>query len=633
LGINVLIAVLLSSLTIAQVKVQPMGPGAMQNALFMERKGDLLEAGKIYELMLEDKPNNRQAYTRLKNIYRRLGQFENEVILIRNWLQTSPYDLQQHVELGEILYYSGNQKEAYQVWIQFMDQYGQNSSAYRLLIHTFSRLGLTDKMIEIVYQGREQFKDPSFMALEMGNYFQSRQEIANAVSEYLIYGKHNPKQLKLINKKILIMSDDPENIKLIELELTNYIDKSPNIAHNLLSSFYFKIGQYPLSRDHQLLIHDEYFSRLNRLVRFADNLRKEKQYDLAIGIYQTILNDIHLQQGETNSKLLGKALLGLGEVYEDKIQPHKINHSLILNEVNNLFFTSHLNVNNQISSESLAQALSMYNAVLNDIKITSFSPLAYFRLGEIQFNILENYDGAQSAFEAALNAEPDLGLLFKIHSRLIDILIVKGKFNEATLYLNSLPIAIMNKYPNAIAVKTIQIGLYNGQIDSTLKQLENYLDTMIPSDNHFNDFMELQTMITHFYSDGNQIDKKAFQQYISGETLLAQNKLSEAAEMFSSIRGSYPNGSIIHLATTREIFTWLQLNQYERAISTLNEWMGTDPGDKELVLAGEIYQYIQNDAQTALGYYERLLQHYPQSFLFEPVRQRVRQLKTEIGSG
>lgn len=609
-----------------------MGRGAIQNALLMERKGDLKEAQKIYESILTTKPKNRQAYTRLKNIYKRLGDYKSAAELINNWLQHSPHDLQQHVELGEIFFTSGNDKEASEVWNNLIAQYGQNSSVYRMLIHTYSRMGLAEKMQEMVHIGRERFNDPAFMALDLGNYYQSRQHIANAVSEFLIYAKHNPKQLKLINDNILIMSDDIENVEIIESSLTIHLDRSPLIVHSLLSSLYFKIGSYQQSVDHQFLIADDQSVRLNRLNIFANNLRKERQFDFAVLTYQTILSDIRSLPDKIDSKKLGKVLLGLGRVYEDQIQPHKFNNSLILNEINNAFFNSQFNLQKTISTDALEQALSMYNTILDDLKSTSFSPQAHFRLGEIQFNILMDIDGAYAAYTAALSANPGLELSFKIHSRLVDILIAEGKIEEGQVYLQNLPISFINRYKNEIAVMSIQISLYNGRIDSTLKILDELLVNMVPTDNQFNDFMELQAIINMHYTDGDDGNKEAFQQYLSGEMLLKQNKLSEAVLIFSTIRENQNSASIAKLASTREIFTLLQMNQFDEAMIRLNWLLTSDAGDKGLILAGEIFQYIRNDQQKALNYYEQLLEDYPQSFLFEPIRQRVRILKAETES-
>ena len=68
--IKALTFIFLISFCCAQVQVQSLGKSGLENALLIERKGDLREAQKIYELILETKPKNRQAFNRLKNIYK-----------------------------------------------------------------------------------------------------------------------------------------------------------------------------------------------------------------------------------------------------------------------------------------------------------------------------------------------------------------------------------------------------------------------------------------------------------------------------------------------------------------------------------------------------------------------------------
>lgn len=624
--------VLLSSIGFSQVVVPPISRGALQNALLMERKGDIEEARKVYETILASKPTNRQAYTQLLNIYQRLGEYTLAVELINNWLRYSPHDLQQRVELGKMYYLGGNINKATEIWENFIAQYGQNPSTFRILIHTYNIMGLSEKMLETVLLGRERFNDPSFMALDLGNYYQSRQRIDEAVSEFLVYLEVNPKQFKLVNKKILMMCNDNENIEIIENRLNNSTDNSPIIVHKLLSSLYFKTGRYRQSLDHQLLINDGLDVRLNRLIQFANSLRKEHQFDLSVSTYQIILSDLRSSPIFINSKKLGNVLLGLGQVYEDQIQPHVFNNSLILNEINNAFFNTQFNLKTTISTEALEQAMSMYNTILIDLQSTSFSPEAHFRLGEIQFKILQDMDGARTAYTTALSMNPHQELAFKIHSSLIDILVAEGKIEEGEIYLQGLPFSLKNKYQNEMAVKSIQMKLYSGKIDSTLAILDNILVNIAPTDNQFNDFMELQSIINRYYTDVDEKNKRAFQQYLVGELLLRQNNLSEAESVFSTILKNHNSAPISEIASIREIFIQLQLNQIDKAMESLNWLLRSDTGDKGLVLAGEIFQYIRYDRQTALNYYEQFLQKYPYSFLYEPVRQRVRNLKAELKS-
>ena len=623
---------ILISICSAQVQVQSLGKRGLENALLMERKGDLQEAQKIYELILETKPKNRQAFNRLKNIYKRQGDYMAAAELISNWLIHSPHDIQQRVELGEIFYISDNHKQAEIVWDEFIQQYGQNTSAYRMLVLTFSRLGLGEKMIQLVYDGRKNFADPDFMALDMGNYYQSRQNVEKALSEYLIFAQHNPRQHKVILDKILIISDDDEALPIIENYLIKHMDTIPDISHSFLSALYFKNGRYEESLQQKLTINGNQQKRWKSLNTFAVNLRQEKQYDLAVHTYQILLQEIRNNPEYIEAKELGKVLLGLGQVYEDQIMPHQISNSLILNGINNVFFASGFYQANNISTASLEQAIVLYNTILNELEATSFSPKAHFRLGKIQFNVLQDLDGARQAYAIALASNPDKKLAFKIHTSLIDLLLAEGKINEAQLYINQIPKGIIKSNESQLIIKSLKTMLFNGDIDSSIVILDNYLQYLTPIDNHFNDFMELQSTLHAHITDGNEMDKAAMLQYLNGEKLLTQNKLSEAVTVFANMRLNQPFSNITTTAAVREIFSRLQFGQTTELKQTLAWLIRSHDGDKGLVLSGEIAELIDHDTLAALGFFEQLLQDHPRSLLVEPVRQHIRELKSSLES-
>ncbi|HJL75239.1 MAG TPA: tetratricopeptide repeat protein [Candidatus Marinimicrobia bacterium] len=630
--IKALIFIFLISICCAQVQVQSLGKSGLENALLMERKGDLQEAQKIYELILETKPKNRQAYNRLKNIYKRLGNYMAAAELISNWLIHSPHDIQQRVELGEIFYISDNHEQAERVWDEFIMQYGQNTSAYRMLIHTYSRLGLGEKMIQLVYDGRKIFTDPDFMALEMGHFYQSRQNVEKALAEYLVFAQHNPRQHKTILDKLLIISDDKEAVPIIENYLIKQIGTIPNIGHSFLAALYFKTGRYEESLQQQLQMNGDQQNHWKSLNTFAMNLRQEKQFDLAIHTYEILLQEIRGNPDKIEGKELGKVLLGLGQVYEDQIMPYQISNSLILNSVNNVFFSSGFYQANSISTASLEQAIVLYNTILNELEATSFSPKAHFRLGEIQFNVLQDLDGARQAYATALASNPDKKLAFKIHASFIDLLLAEGKIDEAQLYINQLPRNIIKGNESQLIIKSLKALLFNGEIDSSIIILDNYLVHLTPMDKHFNDFMELQATLHAHMTDGNETDKEALLHYFTGEKLITQHKLSEAVYIFANMRLHLPQSKITVTAAVREIFSRLQLGQTAELEQSLAWLISSSDGAKGLALSGEISEFINHDTLAALGFYEQLLHDHPESLLVEPVRKHIRKLKSEVES-
>ena len=71
---NKAIIIISYSILLGQITVMPQRRDLIQNALLMERKGDIERARTLYEDMLRENPGNRQAYQRLKEILKRIGE-------------------------------------------------------------------------------------------------------------------------------------------------------------------------------------------------------------------------------------------------------------------------------------------------------------------------------------------------------------------------------------------------------------------------------------------------------------------------------------------------------------------------------------------------------------------------------
>ena len=153
---NKIFLLLIAGTLFSQINVNPKKMNNFQDAFFMERKGEIEDAKIIYEKLIKKNPKDRQAYQRLKDIFKRTEELPKAIKLIEDWIVIHPNDLQAHIELGEILYLNNNKIKADQIWSKFENTYGKNQSIYRMLLHTYSRLSLTEKMKELVDRGRRK---------------------------------------------------------------------------------------------------------------------------------------------------------------------------------------------------------------------------------------------------------------------------------------------------------------------------------------------------------------------------------------------------------------------------------------------------------------------------------------------
>ena len=186
---NKAIIIISYSILFAQITVMPQGRDLIQNALLMERKGDIERARTLYEDMLRENPGNRQAYQRLKEILKRTGELESAAQLVEVWIDLNPNDLQAYIELGEIVFLKEDKIRAAKIWHDFETAYGTNISIYRMLVHTFSRLGLTEEMEARTYTFKRWLDDTGSTFDEAGDSIING--ISSAGSSNHMYLAHN----------------------------------------------------------------------------------------------------------------------------------------------------------------------------------------------------------------------------------------------------------------------------------------------------------------------------------------------------------------------------------------------------------------------------------------------------------
>ena len=619
---NKAIIIISYSILLGQITVMPQRRDLIQNALLMERRGDIERARTFYEDMLRENPGNRQAYQRLKEILKRTGELDSAAQLVEVWIGLNPNDLQAYIELGEIVFLKKDKIRATKIWNDFEISYGTNKSIYRMLVHTFSRLGLTEELERLVKRGRSKLGQKDMLALDLANYYYSRQTYDRALDEYLIYIIEHPQQEKLVTDRVLLMSDDPENHLLIEKKLISSLENNHLIINKLLAGYYFKTSRYNEALNTHRSMGLDNNSDFNRWLLLAGNLRKESQYDLSIKAYQELL-DLEL---DIPPKIIGEALLGLGKTYEDQLLPNIRNNLLVVFYPDNLFFKNEFLQISSRSRESLEKTFELYKRVLQELPASSFSPKAHFRLGEIQFKITRDFDGARASYLSALASRPDNNLRQNILLRIGDTFIAEGNLIAARNHFK-VQDRNNNNSISPFTMKEIQLTFLTGTIDTAKTVLDSVIVNSLPNDKYFNDLMELQDIIAQHYTFGSETDKEALLQYSITERFLQQYKLVEAAEMLAFIRENYPDVSILPTVMLRECLLRLLLEDVSISLNIAKLLEKTIFAPQGITIQGEINEQFFGDIDEAMKFYNNLLESYPMSMLAEPVRMRMRQLK------
>lgn len=606
----------------AQIEVLPEGKSAFIQAMAMEQSGNLDGAVQIYNQILYGNPNHQQSYLQLRNIYTKTGDPASAIPLVTKWLKTHPNDLQSSLALGEFYFRNQEEEKALAVWQHFRNTQLNNQTSYRLLLQSYIRFGQTKAMASLVLKGRKQFNEPYFLAIDLANYYQSRQSYDRSLNEYMILIKHQKQYLKYTIDRILLMSDDSTTHVLIDSTLLSASANIPEVKI-ISAGFYYKTGQFEKAlREHkQMGLNNSSDSK--RWLDFSQNLLKENQYQLSIEAYHYFLQNMT----RNDPSVLGKTLLGLGQAYENQIIQNQTELQFVKWYPNNDFFQSTRIKGPDILDEPLANTLEHYQSILALLPPSNTTATVHFRLGEIQSNILQDVNGAKHSYEKALVSRPNADLRKKIQIRLGDLLLISGQYPEAINYFDRQINAVSS--PENIDGNTIRYLtslLFNREIDQPLSFLDSIVYAINPNHPYFNDLMEMHDLITQYYSDGTRDDRLAFESFFQGESLVRQFKIQEAIESFNYINHRHPDALITPLSTLRKALLLLEFDQPEAALMAALSIENSPLKDRGLALAGEIEERFLGNPKKALNHYHRILSECKSSLLVEPVRLHIRKL-------
>ena len=589
---------------------------SLKTAGLLERRGDIDGAIAIYKGILDNDPGHYSSIQKLKSIYMNYQRYDEGIKFLRGRLAKESNNIKIYAELGEFHYLNDQQKEAAAVWSKGLSKFKNNRSVYRIMVSIYGKYGLDDDLNTILKKGRKRFGQ-AFLSYESGVYYQARRIYDKAMDQFILHLIHEPNQNGVIERRILLMSDQEDALPIIEKKLINASKQRPGKVLNILSGFHFKQQDYQKAYE----VKSEWSSLgkkdLNEWLTFANDLRKERQYKHSINAYNYILEKM------IDGNFAGKVLLGLAQTFEDQIVPANEQDLIPYFFDNNIFFEDPFQIYSSISRDHLSSSLELYDSMLVSLKKSPLLAEAYFKLGEIKYRILQDFDQAYMLFNRALKNNPDKKLRLKIILRISDVLIARGQSKEALGFLKRQ--LKQNPIPS-IELKKILVHFLIDDPDSTIQIVNESMFNISPLDGSFNDLMELKNFLTKYYSTNDE-DKVAFTHFLKAEHYLRQKKIGDAIRELVYINTELKSSKIIPLTNLRLSLLYYRLKDFDNALKFAFSLDKTEFADKGIILSGQIYENKILDIEKALVQYMRILDEYPSSIFSEPIRYHIRDIK------
>ena len=614
---NFLIIFSLINLIFAQRNVGIESQSLFLQAMRMERSGDILNAEKIYKNILNSEPTHQPSFFQLRNIYSKNNDLESGIQLIEGWLKNNPTDYQSMLSLGEFYFKNQKRTKANEIWDDFSRNNLSNKTMYRLLFHTYIKFGQTNSMELLASKGREEFNEPYFLAIEIANYYQSRQAFGRSLEELMLLIRHQKQYLRYATDRILIMSDDTTSHSIIDSTLNANLEINP-FVREVLGGFYYKIGNFTEAYEEYKLLDFQNKENINKWLVFADNLRKEGQFDLSIQSYHFMLENL----SQSDPGVIGRILLGLGSSYENQIIKRQSDLKFVKWFPENSVFNNQFIKSPDVNNAPLANSIEHYQSLLALLPNTRTTATVHYRLAQIQSRIMRDFEGAKSSYETALKSNPDTELKNLIFSDIGKLLIYDGKYKEAKIYFHP----NQNENLNDQTIGYLNSLLYGLEIDSAMTFLDQIILSIDTSNKYFNDIFEIHDLIKNYYADGTKDDKIAFKAFFKAESLINEYKLKDAIKVLESIRINHSDSMIYPITTLRMALLSIDLMQFEKSIIYALAMEDTNLKDVGLTLAAEVEESYLKNTDNALRYYYRVLAECSGSLLADPVRLHLRKI-------
>ncbi|HPC35297.1 MAG TPA: tetratricopeptide repeat protein [Candidatus Marinimicrobia bacterium] len=592
----------------------------------LEREGHLTQAAEIYQALVDARPANYLYYSNYVNLLFRQKNLPELERVITRFIQLNPNHENAAINLGKLYYVRGDSAAAFQEWQKAIEKFNHNISFYRALFNEMVGLKLYDEAEHLIAQARAHYKQPDLLTMELANLQIARGKYNSAARELLLYARANPRYYNMIAGQILRFPTDSTLFIQIDSLLRAELSLLPDQAalHRLRADFLFKNGRYNTALEEIFQVEALTGNRGDQALAMAKNLVQIRRYELAQDFYTKILAKKELQG------VAPQALLGLAEAFEKTVLEQTTAEPLHYFYSGNLFFNTDFVQQINQEQSSLQKAFAIYDSLVANQPNSVYSARALYRLADLRFRVVRDFDGALNLLRQAQNITRDRQLNLNCALRIGEVQIARGDPDAAIKYYQT----EIARWEGTPGEKDLRVHLALAQFlaqefDSLDVELKNLIPLLGPKHALFNDVVGFDGFFRANYSETDATGKKAFGEFAKAELLLRQNKLSEAEKVYAFILQNYPQTPIISAARFRLTQILLQFDRYSEAEATAEPFFASENenADQVAFMLAEVADRRDANYQTAAYYYELILEKYPNSFLIDSVRKRLRELQ------
>ena len=470
----------------------------------LERQHEYQQAVDMYLKLYNTKKNDINILRGIKNCYQGLQQYDQLITFLKKAQKITPGNLYVPSYLGEAYYQINQRSEAMRIWNSHLERHAKDIAVYRIVASSMIVMRMFDAAIAVYEMAMNNLKSQYNLHLEIANLNKLQLKYAAATDHLLQFYKFRPKQFAYIQKQILNMADEPEQLPEIIQTIDNFVTQNPKTLQiqEIQANLMIKIDNFESALEiYERLENDKTKGRY--LARFANEAKKNHAYEYGLQAYRIIL-------------------MRYPESQFGKDAPANIAHAYKL-----LAYQNRDAGKFDLSGREIQKAVHLYDSITVNSANAIQKSEGHRQLGEIYDGFYYDLDKAIFHYKKYINLQPrgiqrDTGLI-----KLGDVYLRKNMLTQAG---KTYAIVTTRQYKSIASFKNAEVLYYLGRFSEALDDLSGLQKTVSVKDGIYNDILERKQVIESFAGDSVN-----FYKFAQAELLIFQQKKSEAAEVLTDL--------------------------------------------------------------------------------------------------
>src|ERR1035437_2287 len=581
-----------------------------------EQSGYPDKAKEIYEDLYRKNPSNPEYFNSLNRIYILLKQYDASIKLLEQNLSINPQDINLYGLLGSTYYLMGNETKAFSVWDDGLNKLPQNQFYYKVIANYAIERRAFDKAIDFLKRGKKISDNPLLFEFDLANLYSLTMQYKEAAEEYLSIVLKNPEQYQVVQNGLLSYINKVDALqKTIDVFEKKRDEDNINLSY-LLASLYIQGKMYEKAYDIYSEIDSKLKSKGIELLKFAQDLYNDHQYELGAKVFEDIIDRY------PSSPIISSAKLGYAKTLEANLD----------NEKNGGTDWKPYSFKKVGDPKKDNEIITNYSEIVKIYPNSEPANESLFRIGNLKDNRLNDLEGAKEIFNKLIKDAPNSKFAIKSYEELGDIYIQEGNLEKSRemfqklIQNNNIP----EEEKNYARYKEVRISFYGGNFGKGRELLNNIISSY--KDNSSNDALELALLLNTMVNDSSNLVI-----FADAELLSEQKKFSQARDKYLIISQNPQAFVLQSLAKLRIAEMDIALDNYDSSMKLLQEVADEKEkniySDKALYLQGNIYEFAKKDSPKAIEIYESLLAKFPNSIYLDEAREAINKLKNKISQG